>query len=160
MILSEDVFLTDSIEIHTTPDKIFSFLCAIVDDESYCAWHPKDHVKFRWLKGLPWQEGSIGYAEEYFVGKLHKIKFIVTETVINKRIKYILYSKLLRRFIPGFEFSIESKGSNSVFTASIHGRIPLIQKVLAKKRLEEGLESVRKHMKEEGENMKLMLESK
>lgn len=38
----EDRVLTDTIEIKTTPEKIFSFLTSIVDDDSYRAWHPKD----------------------------------------------------------------------------------------------------------------------
>jgi hypothetical protein len=44
MALLKDVTLTYSIEIKTTPEKIFSFLTNLVDDESYRAWHPDDHV--------------------------------------------------------------------------------------------------------------------
>ena len=65
MKLMEDVFLTDSIEIRTTSEKIFDFLRSLVDDTSYRTWHPKDHVTMRWTKGFPWQEGSVVYAEEY-----------------------------------------------------------------------------------------------
>jgi hypothetical protein len=64
MKLMEDVFLTDSIEIRTTPEKIFEFFYSLVDDASYRAWHPDDHVAMHWTKGSPWQEGSVIYAEE------------------------------------------------------------------------------------------------
>jgi hypothetical protein len=72
MAFFEDVVITDSIEIKTTPDKIFNFLTNIIDDGSYRAWHKDDHLTFRWIHGILWTEGSIMYAEEYFHGKLHK----------------------------------------------------------------------------------------
>ena len=56
MKLMEDVFLTDSIEIRTTPEKIFAFLQNLVDDTSYRAWHPDDHVSMCWIKGSAWEE--------------------------------------------------------------------------------------------------------
>jgi hypothetical protein len=67
MGLLEDITLTHSIEIRTTPERIFQFFLQIVDDSSYQAWHPKDHVTFRWIKGEPWQEGSVVHAEEYIL---------------------------------------------------------------------------------------------
>lgn len=158
MKLLEDVLFIDSIEIRTTPDKVYDFLCNIVDDESYRAWHPKDHVTFRWLKGPPWQEGSIGYAEEYFIEKLHKLKFIVTKVVPNREISYVPFSRFLRRYVPKMGFSIEPKDDGCFFIATIHGRLPWLPRLIAKKRLEEGLASVKKHMKEEGENLKRILE--
>ena len=50
----KDRILTESIEIKTTPEKIYTFLTGIVDDDSYRAWHKEDHVSFKWLKGQPW----------------------------------------------------------------------------------------------------------
>ena len=47
MKLMEDAFLTHSIEIRTTPEKIFEFLSNLVDDKSYRAWHSDDHVTLR-----------------------------------------------------------------------------------------------------------------
>jgi len=47
MTFFEDVIITDSIKIKTTPEKIFSFLTSIIDDDSYRAWHKEDHVSFR-----------------------------------------------------------------------------------------------------------------
>ena len=51
MTLLEDIVLTDSIEIHATPEKVFGFFLRIVDDASYRAWYPEDPVAFRWIKG-------------------------------------------------------------------------------------------------------------
>ncbi len=53
MKLMEDVILKHSIEIRTTPEKIFEFFYSLKDDKSYRAWHPDDHVALLWLKGLP-----------------------------------------------------------------------------------------------------------
>jgi len=158
MALLEDVTLTDSIEIKTTPEKVFDFLVHLVDDESYRAWHPEDHVALRWLKGSLWEEGSVVYAEEYIHGKLHKLKFLVTKVVPNREIEYVPVSRFLRRYFPKNTFTVEPKEETCVFTATGTYRVGWLVRTFARKRLERGLSSVRKHMKEEGENLKRILE--
>ena len=64
----EDRVLTDTTEIKASPREVFNFLTGMVDDDGYRAWHKKDHVRFRWLKGQPWTEGSVIYAKEYIHG--------------------------------------------------------------------------------------------
>ena len=140
--------------------EIFNFLTGIVDDASYRAWHKDDHVSFRWLKGQPWAEGSVMYAEEYLHGKLHKLKFVVTKIVPNEKIEYTPVSRFIRKFFPKNEFIIEQKGDSCLFIASGTYRVGWIGKVFFGKAIEKGLSSVRKHMKEEGENLKRILESK
>ena len=158
MAFFEEVVLTDSIEIKTTPEKIFSFLTAIVNDESYRAWHQEDHVRFRWLKGQPWSEGSVIYAQEYIHGKLHKLKFKITKIEPHKRIEYIPVSRFVRRFFPKNEFIIEQKAESCLFIASGTCRLGWISKTFFKKAITEGLASLKKHMQEEGENLKRILE--
>jgi uncharacterized protein YndB with AHSA1/START domain len=155
----EDVFLTDSIVIRTTPEKIFEFLSNLVDDASYRAWHTDDHVTMRWTKGSPWQEGSVVYVEEYIDGELQNLTFIVTKVVPNREIEYVPVSRFRRRYAPKYTFSVEPKDTSSVFTTAVHVRVPLLPRLLAKKKVEGGLSSVRKHMQEEGENLKKILES-
>ncbi len=158
MGLFEEVTLTDSIEIRTTPEEVFGFLAGLVDDASYRAWHPADHVAMRWTKGRPWEEGSVVYAEEYIHGKLHKLQFVVTKVVPNRRIQYAPTSRLLRRYFPGNAFSVQPSEQGCVFTASGIYRVGWLVRTFAKGRLEKGLACVRKHMKEEGENLKRILE--
>ena len=160
MKLLEDIVLTDSIEIHTTPEKVFGFFLRIVDDASYRAWHPEDHVGFRWIKGKPWQEGSVAYAEEYIHGKLHKFKFLIKKVVANRQIELVPLSRFLRIYFPGNTLLIEPRDGSCVFTASGVLRVGRVAKLLAKSKLEQGLSSVRKHMKEEGENLKRILEKR
>ena len=160
MTFFENVVLTDSIEIGTTPEEIFKFLTSIRDDNSYRAWHKKDHVTFRWIQGLPWKESSIMYAEEYFHGKLHEFKFIVTQVVPNEKIVYSPVSRMMRIFFPKNEFIIVDKGATSLFIASVTFRVGWIGKKFFQKSINKGLASAKRHMKEEGENLKLILESK
>lgn len=160
MKLLEDIVLTDSIEISTTPEKIFDFFLQIVDDESYQAWHPKDHVAFRLIRGKPCQPGSVVYAEEYIHGKLHKLRFLIKEVVPNRKIEFVPFSRLLRIYFPRNTFLIEPRAGSCVFTASCVLRVGRLIKLLARKKLDQGLSSVSKHMKEEGENLKRILEKR
>jgi len=159
MALLKEQILTDSIEIKTTPEKVFDFFFRLVDNESYRAWHPDDHVTFRWIKGHPWEEGSVGYAEEYIHGKLHKLKFVITKLIPNRLIEYAPTSWFLRIYFPKNRFTVEPKQGACIFTAQGTIRVGWLIRTFAKKRLERGLSSVRKHMKEEGESLKRILEA-
>ena len=158
MSFFEDTVLQDSIEIKARPEDVFNFLTGIVDDNSYRAWHKHDHVSFKWLKGNPWEKDSILYAEEYIHGKLHKLKFKITEVVKNQCIEYSPTSRFVRKFFPKNEFTIEPKGDSCRFVAKGTYRIGKIGKIFFKRSIEKALSSVKKHMREEGENLKAILE--
>jgi hypothetical protein len=159
MALREEIILTNSVEIKTTPEKVFDFLTHIIDDESYRAWHPDDHVAFCWIKGQPWKEGSVLYAQEYLHGKLHKLKGVVTRVIPNRTIEFAPLPRFLRIFFPKSAFIIEPKGDICVLTTTGRLRVGWLVRTLAKRQLALGLSSARKHMKEEGENLKRMVES-
>jgi uncharacterized protein YndB with AHSA1/START domain len=150
------ITLTDSIEVEAAPEKVFEWLAQrFKDKEGYQAWHP-DHVDVRWIKGEPLQEGSIICAEEYLHGQLHKLKFVITEIVPNKEIKYkFLFPWSI--VAPGDKFLIEPKGRRGcIFTATVSFRGgPLFEKLL-----KDIIEAIKRHMKEEGENLKKALERK
>ncbi len=159
MQLMEEITLSDSIEVKAAPEEVFGFITRLVDDESYRAWHPEDHVSFRWIKGRPWGEGSVAYAEEYLHGKLHKLKFTVTKVIPNRRIEYGPTSRLMRRYFPGNAFIMEPTEEGCVFTATVTLRAGWLVRTFAKKRLDRGLADAGKHMKEEGENLKRIVEA-
>ena len=138
MKLLEEIVLADSIEIHATPEKIFGFFLQIVDDASYRAWHPEDHVAFRWIRGEPWQEGSVAYAEEYIHGKLHKFKFFIKEVVPDRKIELAPLSRLLRFYFPRNTFMIEPRNGSCVFTASGVMRVGRLAKLLAGNKIRQG----------------------
>ncbi len=144
------ITLTDLIEIKTTPEKIFDWFVHF--EENFKAWHP-DHVECRWLKGEPFEEGSILYVEEYLHGKLHKMKFLGTKIEPNKKIEYkLLFPTSI--ICPKGSFIIEPKGESCIFTATLSFRFSKILSKLAKSRVE----ATKKHMREEGENLKKLLE--
>jgi len=47
--------LTDTIEINTSPENIWTFFKNL--EENYMAWHPTDHLKFKWI-GKPMKTGT------------------------------------------------------------------------------------------------------
>jgi len=150
------ITLADSIEIEAAPEKVFEWLAQrFKDKEAYQAWHP-DHVDVRWIKGGLLQEGSIIYAEEYLHGELHKLKLLITKIVPNEVIKYRALFPL-SIFNPSNAFLFQPKGNNScIFTATVSYRGGLLIKKLARNEIE----AIKRHMKEEGENLKDILERK
>ena len=147
------MILTDSIKIKATPERVFNWFINLRTRENYQAWHP-NHVDWYWLRGEPFQEGSIVYCEEYIHGNKDRLKFICTRVVPNRLIEYKpLFPWSL--FMLSSSFAIESKGKDdSIFTATINFRsFPLIERILKNQ-----LEGTRLHMKEEGENLKRILE--
>ncbi|MCK4399309.1 MAG: SRPBCC family protein [Methanophagales archaeon] len=144
------IILKDTIEIKTTPENIFEWFAHL--DENYSAWHP-DHVKCCWVKGEPAEEGSIFYAEEYLHGKLHKLKFLITKIEPNRKIEFKLLFPM-SIICPTGSFIIESREKRCIFTATLSFRFGWLFSKLAKNRVE----AIEKHIKEEGNNLKRLLE--
>jgi hypothetical protein len=159
MRILEDIVLKDSIEIKASPEAVFNFLTAIVDDQSYQAWHPQDHVGFCWIKGEPWQEGSVLRAKEYLKGELHTLTFRITKVISNRTIEYVPSFWLLRIYYPKNTFIIEPTENGCIFTAMGFFKVGRLVKTFARNKLSTGVDSVKKHMKEEGENLKRILET-
>ena len=115
-------------------------------------WH-KDHVKLQWLKGKPFEEGSILYVEEYLHGKLHKMKFLSTKLEPNRKIEYNLLFPM-SMVCYGGSFIIKPKGKSCIFTATLSFRFGYILSKLMPSRVD----ATRRHMEEEGKNLKKLLE--
>lgn len=148
------VTLIDSIEMKTTPEKLFNGLIKVFSSqEDYKKWH-KDHVDCSWIKGQSFEMGSLLYCEEYLHGELHKMKFLSTKKELNKKIEY----KLLFPWsiiCPKGSFIIEPKEGSSIFTATLSFRFGWLFQKFAKRRVE----VITIHMKEEGENLRKILEN-
>ena len=153
------IHLKDSIEVKATPQRVYDWLIQrFKDKESYQSWHP-EHVDIRWIKGKPLQEGSILYAEEYLQGDLHKLKFRITKIIPNRLIEYRSLFPL-SILSPGNTFLIEPKGEDScIFTAKGSLRIPRWLFKRSHKKHENKIEATEQHIKEEGENLKKILEN-
>ncbi len=93
------------------------------------------------------------YAEEYLGGKLEKLSFEITNCVRNELIEYkVLFPESI--ICLGGSFSIKPYNGGAVFTAALSFRFGWLVSRVAKKRAE----AIRLHMKEEGENLKELLE--
>lgn len=145
--------MKDSIEIKTTPGRIFNGLIKVFSSQEYFKkWH-KDHVKCYWVKGRPFEEGSILYVEEYYHGELHKMKFRSTLLEPNRKIEYKLLFPM-SIICPKGSFTFEPKGKSCIFTATLNFRFGWLFSKFAKS----NVEAMRKHMREEGENLKKLFE--
>lgn len=145
------VSVKSSIKIRTTPDEIFKWLKNL--DKHYREWHP-DHVK--WINETGnLDEGNISYYEEYLHGELHKSKAKIIDVVENERIEF---ANLFPMGIicPKGSFIIERKGDDCVFTATLSFRFGWLFSRFAKSRIK----AIEMHMKEEGENLKKLLEKR
>ncbi|MDD3043352.1 MAG: SRPBCC family protein [Methanosarcinaceae archaeon] len=142
--------LSDSVVIDRPPEVIFKWFTRFT--ENYRSWH-KDHVLARWVKGNYFEEGSVLYAEEYLGGKLEKLSFEIINCVPNELIEYrVLFPESV--ICSGGSFLIEPYNDGSIFTATLTFRFGgLLSKVAGKR-----IEAIGMHMKEEGENLKLLLE--
>ena len=155
MNLFKQLELKDSIEIKTTPEKIWDFFVNL--EKNYKSWHPEDHILFKWTKGKPMELGSQWYAEEVLGGKIFKIKGCICEVVPNRK-SVSKYSFPLSLVAPKVETLIEPKGSSSVFTAISYLRAGNLFYKLSKKEMERRVGIHKKHVREEGENLKAILE--
>ena len=98
-------------------------------------------------------------SEELMNGELLKIKATVVESTPNRKVGFKL-SFPLSFMCPKLEWQIEPKGPNSVFTAVTYYKFGKLFLKFGKKRADKILETTKKHTKEEGENLKKILEKK
>jgi len=149
----KEMVLTDSVAINASVEKIWEFFDHL--DVNYKSWHEDAHVTCRWLKGRPHEEGSIAYFEEVLDGKLCKIKAITVKVEKYRLVETKSPFPVSLIHTKG-TYIFEPKGNSCVFTAINHFRIPS----LFNKRLLSLVAATEKHMKEEGENLKKIIESK
>ena len=149
--------LQDQIEIRTTPEQIWSWL----DDlpQVYQSWHP-DHVDCRMLHGSLLTVDSEVECQEYLHGKLHTLRFRMTKVIPNKRVEYVVDG-----LGHGAFETQTSKGGWVHFVAEldIGSDTPIIGWTvdnIFQWFFNARLESMRQHMREEGQNLKAILEAK
>ncbi len=143
--------LKDSVEIEAAPEKIFEFFENW--EKYYGQWHP-DHRDSRWLSGNLGERGSVFYAEELLHGSLHKLKcqIVKVEPPYGFNYKFLFPMSLL---ISKGSFIIEPKGDRCILTATMTFRFGKLLRMIAKRRMVD----LMKHMREEGENLKRIVES-
>jgi uncharacterized protein YndB with AHSA1/START domain len=155
MAFSKQLAIKDSIEIKTTPEKIWEFFINL--EQNYRTWHPEDHILFRWTGGKPLEVGSTFHAEQRVKGKVIKFKGTFIEIIPNRKIVFKC-SFPVSLVSPKFEWLIEPKGPNCIFTAVTHMRFGRLFQKLFRKHIEGSKQIHDKHVRTEGENLKKILE--
>ncbi len=156
MPLCKRLELSHSIEIKTTPEKIWNFL---INPENYTIWHPQDHIKVIWTEGKPFEVGSKFYSEQRVFGKVKKYNAKIREIIPNRKVIFT-FKFPISIFSPQIEWRIEPKGSTTVFTAISYMRAGYLLKKLFKKGMNKLIEEHNRHVGEEGENLKKLMEEK
>lgn len=152
-MIREMVVLKDSIKIEKPPEIVYEWLNHFV--ENYKSWHIKDHILAKWIKGKNFEEGSILYFKECIGGKLEKMNAKTIKNVKNRMIEYrFLFPTSM--ICSGGSFNFEPSNSGSVFTAKLYFRFGKVLSMI----YPSGLNAIKIHMKEEGENLKNLLEKK
>lgn len=147
--------LRDSIVIRTTPETLFAWLGAM--PQEYVHWHP-DHVSCRLIKGSMLQVGGEAECKEYLHGRLHSMHFRIRGAQPPCRVDFEI-----ARLGEG-SFQALPSGDQTLFVAElgVGSRTPLIGPLVdaVLRFLFPGrLESMRRHMQEEGLNLKEIIES-
>lgn len=145
------MILRDTVVIRSTPDAFFAFFEAM--ETNYLRWHP-DHRLFRWEEGRGLGEGVVFYFEEVIGGKLLKKRVVFTRIEPGRHIEFTFTNRLLRLILPRMVFRAEPRGDDIRVTAEIVVRTGPIGAWLNRKEFD----AVRRHMAEEGQNLKRILE--
>ena len=143
--------LRDRIRIRTTPERVFGFFEAM--HENYLRWHP-EHRLFRWEEGQGVRTGVVFYFEEEIGGTLMKKRVHFTRVEPSRHIEFTFTNPLLALIVPRLSFQIAPDGEGVQFTAEIHIRTGPVGAWLNRREFN----AVLRHMREEGENLKQLLE--
>ena len=121
--------------------------------EHYTDWHP-DHVSAEWVHGEPNQVGSILEAVEDLGGTREVLQLEMTSIDPPHGFEYRIRGPI-SLLLPGGAFAVVSAGGGARFTATISYRFGRLTECLFNRRTA----ALRSHMKEEGENLKRIVES-
>ncbi len=139
-------------EIHADPQRFFDFFAGM--ESNYPRWHP-DHVSFRWLDKPALEPGARFYFEERIGGKLLKKSVVFTRVTPGKLIEFAPVSRIFALFLPRISFLLSPGADGFSVTQEIVIRTGPIGAWLNRREFD----AVRRHMCEEGESLKRLLEA-
>ncbi len=148
--------LLHEVNINASPEKIWEFLVNI--EKNYKAWHPDDHILFRWTKGAPFEKGSTFYSEQNMVGEKVKYKGVITECISGEMIT-MKFSFPLSLITEKIEMIVEDHGSFSTFKHITYMKFKFLSRTIFKKQNLRMLNDMDAHVRTEGENMKRIVEN-
>ena len=146
--------LRHEVRIDASPEAVYAFFENL--EANYTRWHP-DHIVFRWTKGSGLEEGAVAYSEQRVHGKVHKLSAEFTEVLPGRRVVFRWVNPLARLFAPRNIWIFEPDHGGCRFRAEGEVRLGWISSRL--KRTEEALAAGLRHLAEEGENLKRLVEA-
>lgn len=146
------MILKETTEMEAPPEEVYRFFEEM--EENYERWHP-DHITFRWTEKGGLQQGAEAYFEERIAGKAQRktVKFV--EVTPDRYMEFKPTSLLVGLLMPHISFTIDARSDGCELTQRIKVRTGPIGARLNKKEFD----AVRTHMREEGENLKRILEN-
>ncbi|MFC5367964.1 SRPBCC family protein [Salinirubrum litoreum] len=146
------MILAETTRIHASRSDVYRFFEAM--EENYERWHP-DHLGFRWVSGDGLQAGAEAYFEERIAGETQAKTVRFTEVVPGRYIEFKPTSLLVGLLLPSISFTIDSTEDGCEFVQRITVRTGPIGARLNRREFD----AVREHMREEGENLKAIVEA-
>ena len=141
----------DVTTIDAPPERVFAFFEVMA--ENYRRWHP-DHVAYRWLSEGGLRKGATAYFEERIGGKLLKKTVVFAQVEPGRYFAMAPTNRLMRLVLPRLSFGMEPEGQGCRLTAEIVVRTGPVGAWLNRREFD----AVRRHMREEGENLKKIVE--
>lgn len=145
--------LRDSVFIQAPPEKVWEWFANLPNH--YGVWHPA-HGRCWYARGSVLEAGAVLTVEEELHGRQHRLSLRLTEIVPNRLLRYSRWG--LRG-----AFLLEEVNGGTRFTATLGFGVALplpgrvADRVLARV-FATRLAAVQEHMREEGRNLKRLLE--
>ena len=143
--------LTTSILIDAPPERVWAWLEDMASH--YTEWHP-DHMSARWERGEPNRVGSTMTVVEVLGGHREVLRFELTRFDPPRLFRYRIRG-LISLLLPDGAFCLAPDDGRSRFTATISYRFGRFTERLFGRRME----ALVAHMREEGENVKRLVEA-
>lgn len=141
--------LRHTIEIGATPEVVYEWFLGL--DRHYRTWHP-DHRACEW-RSRRGEVGGVLYAEELIHGRLHRLRFRMTEVVPGRKLAFRVLGAV-GWLVPRGDFVVEEQPTGCRFSAGLTVRMGRLLRWL----LPRHHRALVAHMREEGENLKRILE--
>jgi len=146
--------ISDSVEIAVPAEAVWRWLCAL--PAHYAEWHPAHH-SCEVLRGTLWEPGTVVLMEEDLHGRRHRLRCQVIGTTPGREIEYRAGPWLKGRF------RVEPLNGHSRFRAELDFGSGSVARLLDRPLgwlFRRRIASVRKHQREEGLNLKALLEDR
>lgn len=108
------ITITHRIKMNVRPETLWYFLTNMDKDGRFIAWHPKDHIRFRVLRGDMGKKGSLFYFEEHLGKMRFRMACKVASIIPLKIIEYTAVHPLSWLKVGKAHFAILDTKENEV----------------------------------------------